>query len=184
VDPLRDAHGRRIRDVRVSVTDRCNFRCQYCMPADGLPWLEREEILSFEEVHRVVRLLKGEIDQRFSQVPSRVGNIRVGSIQLWKEQEWKLHFGETGRMELPTGTELGVRPDGVRGRTLRTKVDVPGVVSTKVRLQNHAPVMVGPVPHGDGYLFIRVEPEFTDHLVAEPAPNPAVQGTVPVNQER
>jgi cyclic pyranopterin phosphate synthase len=56
---LQDGHGRRIRDVRISVTDRCNFRCQYCMPADGLPWLEREEILSFEEIERVVRLLAG-----------------------------------------------------------------------------------------------------------------------------
>src|ERR671936_2685995 len=54
---LYDGHGRRIADLRVSVTDRCNFRCQYCMPADGLPWLEREEILSFEEIERVVRLL-------------------------------------------------------------------------------------------------------------------------------
>jgi cyclic pyranopterin phosphate synthase len=52
-----DGHGRRISDLRVSVTDRCNFRCQYCMPADGLPWLERDEILSFEEIERVVRLL-------------------------------------------------------------------------------------------------------------------------------
>jgi cyclic pyranopterin phosphate synthase len=57
VEPLRDGHGRRISDLRVSVTDRCNFRCQYCMPADGLPWLEREEILSFEEIERLVRLL-------------------------------------------------------------------------------------------------------------------------------
>ncbi len=54
---LRDAHGRPISDLRVSVTDRCNFRCQYCMPADGLPWLERDEILSFEEIERVVRLM-------------------------------------------------------------------------------------------------------------------------------
>jgi GTP 3',8-cyclase len=54
---LFDGHGRRIRDLRVSVTDRCNFRCQYCMPADGLPWLERAEILSFEEIERVVRVL-------------------------------------------------------------------------------------------------------------------------------
>jgi cyclic pyranopterin phosphate synthase len=52
--PLRDAHGRLISDLRVSVTDRCNFRCQYCMPADGLPWLERDEILSFEEIERLV----------------------------------------------------------------------------------------------------------------------------------
>jgi GTP 3',8-cyclase len=41
----------------VSVTDRCNFRCQYCMPAEGLPWLERSEILSFEEITRLVGLM-------------------------------------------------------------------------------------------------------------------------------
>jgi GTP 3',8-cyclase len=56
LEPLRDGHGRLIGDLRVSVTDRCNFRCQYCMPADGLPWLEREEILTFEEITRLVRL--------------------------------------------------------------------------------------------------------------------------------
>ncbi len=56
-EPLIDGHGRRIADLRVSVTDRCNFRCQYCMPADGLPWLEREEILTFEEIARVVRVV-------------------------------------------------------------------------------------------------------------------------------
>jgi cyclic pyranopterin phosphate synthase len=56
-DPLIDGHGRRISDLRVSVTDRCNFRCQYCMPAEGLPWLERAEVLSFEEIERLVVLL-------------------------------------------------------------------------------------------------------------------------------
>ncbi len=55
--PLHDGHGRPIRDLRLSVTDRCNFRCQYCMPAEGLPWIERSEILSFEELERVVALL-------------------------------------------------------------------------------------------------------------------------------
>jgi cyclic pyranopterin phosphate synthase len=55
-EPLRDGHGRSIGDLRVSVTDRCNFRCQYCMPAEGLPWLERAEILTFEEIRRLVGL--------------------------------------------------------------------------------------------------------------------------------
>src|SRR4051812_50205760 len=54
-EPLFDGHGRRISDLRVSVTDRCNFRCQYCMPADGLPWLERSALLTFEEIERLVR---------------------------------------------------------------------------------------------------------------------------------
>jgi cyclic pyranopterin phosphate synthase len=57
VEPLRDGHGRLISDLRVSVTDRCNFRCQYCMPAEGLPWLDRDELLTFEEIERLVRLL-------------------------------------------------------------------------------------------------------------------------------
>ncbi len=43
--------------MRISVTDRCNFRCQYCMPAEGLPWLERGAVLSFEEIERLVALL-------------------------------------------------------------------------------------------------------------------------------
>jgi cyclic pyranopterin phosphate synthase len=54
---LVDGHGRRIADLRVSVTDRCNFRCQYCMPAEGLPWLDRAEILRFDEIERIVALL-------------------------------------------------------------------------------------------------------------------------------
>ena len=57
VNLLHDGHGRRISDLRISVTDRCNFRCQYCMPAEGLPWLERDEILTFEEIDRLVGLL-------------------------------------------------------------------------------------------------------------------------------
>jgi cyclic pyranopterin phosphate synthase len=54
---LVDGHGRTIGDVRISVTDRCNFRCQYCMPAEGLPWLDRSALLSYEEIARIVRLL-------------------------------------------------------------------------------------------------------------------------------
>ncbi|HSI80928.1 MAG TPA: GTP 3',8-cyclase MoaA [Solirubrobacterales bacterium] len=57
--PLRDAHGRAITDLRVSVTDRCNFRCRYCMPAEGMAWLDRSQILSFEEIERIVGLLAG-----------------------------------------------------------------------------------------------------------------------------
>jgi cyclic pyranopterin phosphate synthase len=56
-EPLVDGHGRRIADLRLSVTDRCNFRCQYCMPAEGLPWLERDAVLHFEEIQRLVAVL-------------------------------------------------------------------------------------------------------------------------------
>jgi cyclic pyranopterin phosphate synthase len=56
-DPLVDGWDREIKSLRVSVTDKCNFRCKYCMPAEGLEWLPREEVLSFEEIARIVRVL-------------------------------------------------------------------------------------------------------------------------------
>jgi cyclic pyranopterin phosphate synthase len=55
--PLVDQFGRTIEYLRISVTDRCNFRCQYCMPVEGLPWLPKADILSYEEIHEVVRQL-------------------------------------------------------------------------------------------------------------------------------
>ena len=57
MEPLTDSWGRRIESVRISVTDKCNFRCTYCMPAEGLIWLKRDEVLSFEEIERLARVL-------------------------------------------------------------------------------------------------------------------------------
>jgi cyclic pyranopterin phosphate synthase len=57
MEPLRDSWDREIKSVRISVTDKCNFRCTYCMPAEGLEWLGRDEILSFEEIARLVGVL-------------------------------------------------------------------------------------------------------------------------------
>lgn len=54
--PLTDSFGRVHRDLRISVTDRCNFRCSYCMPAEGMEWLPRSELLTFEEIQRVARV--------------------------------------------------------------------------------------------------------------------------------
>lgn len=52
--PLRDVHQRPLRNLRLSVTDRCNLRCQYCMPEDDYAWLPRHDILQFEEIERLV----------------------------------------------------------------------------------------------------------------------------------
>ena len=54
--PLVDTFGRVADDLRISVTDRCNFRCTYCMPAEGLAWLPKEQILTFEELTRLLGL--------------------------------------------------------------------------------------------------------------------------------
>jgi len=53
---LVDGYGRRHRDLRISVTDRCNFRCTYCMPAEGMVWQPRDHLLTFEEIVRVARV--------------------------------------------------------------------------------------------------------------------------------
>jgi len=57
--PALDMFRRAMRDLRISVTDRCNFRCTYCMPFDEYKWIERQEVLSFEEIERVARVFVG-----------------------------------------------------------------------------------------------------------------------------
>ncbi len=54
---LIDRFGRVHTDLRISITDRCNFRCLYCMPEEGMEWLDRSDVLSFEEIERITRLL-------------------------------------------------------------------------------------------------------------------------------
>src|SRR5438132_6015448 len=58
-DVLRDTFGRPLTSLRVSVTDRCNMRCRYCMPEDDYVWLPRESILTFEEIARLVGVFAG-----------------------------------------------------------------------------------------------------------------------------
>jgi len=55
-EDLKDTLGRALKDLRISVTDRCNFRCSYCMPLEQYEWISRREILTFEEIARLARL--------------------------------------------------------------------------------------------------------------------------------
>ena len=80
-EPLVDGHGRPIGDVRISVTDRCNFRCQYCMPAEGLPWLNKQSLLTYEEMARLVALL----------AEMGVHDVRLtGGEPLVRKELWRL----------------------------------------------------------------------------------------------
>jgi GTP 3',8-cyclase len=80
-EPLIDGHRRPIGDVRISVTDRCNFRCQYCMPAEGLPWLQRDALLTYEEIARLVRILS----------EMGVHDVRLtGGEPLVRKELWRL----------------------------------------------------------------------------------------------
>jgi cyclic pyranopterin phosphate synthase len=98
LEPLVDGHGRHITDLRVSVTDRCNFRCQYCMPADGLPWLDRADVLRFEEIERLVSVM-----------------ARMGVTDL------RLTGGEPlVRREFPRLVSMLARVDGIEDLSLTT----------------------------------------------------------------
>ena len=59
---LIDPFGRTVRDLRISITDRCNFRCTYCMPEEGMTWLDRKDILSFEEIERLATICVHRFD--------------------------------------------------------------------------------------------------------------------------
>src|SRR5207237_2856947 len=79
---LRDTFGRVADDLRISVTDRCNFRCVYCMPAAGLPWLARDEVLSFEEIVRVTRVLVDQCGVRTIRLTGGEPLVRKGIEDL------------------------------------------------------------------------------------------------------
>ena len=98
MEALRDSWGREIKSLRVSVTDKCNFRCRYCMPAEGLEWLDRDELLSFEEIERLVGVL-----------------ARMGVDEI------RLTGGEPlARRDLPTLVGMLARTPGVRDLSLTT----------------------------------------------------------------
>jgi GTP 3',8-cyclase len=98
VEPLRDSWGREIKSVRVSVTDKCNFRCSYCMPAEGLEWLKRDEVLSFEEITRLVGIL---------------GQLGVDEVRLTGGEPLV-------RRDLPVLVRMLAQTDGVRDLSLTT----------------------------------------------------------------
>jgi GTP 3',8-cyclase len=79
---LLDTFGRVADDLRISVTDRCNFRCVYCMPAAGLPWLARDEVLSFEEIVRVTRVLVEQCGVRTIRLTGGEPLVRKGIEEL------------------------------------------------------------------------------------------------------
>jgi GTP 3',8-cyclase len=61
---LVDPFGRVIKDLRISITDRCNFRCTYCMPEEGMNWLPRSEVMTFEEIEHLARIFVGRYGVR------------------------------------------------------------------------------------------------------------------------
>ena len=121
--PLIDGFGRRHRDLRISVTDRCNFRCGYCMPAEGLEWLPRSELLTFEEIERVARLL--------------VDRHGVDSIRLTGgEPTVRANLAELVRRLAALGVDLALTTNGATLRMLARPLAEAGLRRINVSLDS------------------------------------------------
>src|SRR5438477_401417 len=79
---LFDSFGRIADDLRISVTDRCNFRCIYCMPAEGLKWLNREDILRYEEIVRLARIFVERYGVRTIRITGGEPLVRIKLEEL------------------------------------------------------------------------------------------------------
>jgi cyclic pyranopterin phosphate synthase len=85
VQPLEDRYGRVASDLRVSLTDRCNLRCSYCMPAEGLDWLPGDEVLSDDEVVRLVRVGVERLGMREVRFTGGEPLVRRGLVEIVRQ---------------------------------------------------------------------------------------------------
>ncbi|MCE2531930.1 MAG: GTP 3',8-cyclase MoaA [Acidimicrobiia bacterium] len=122
-EQLVDTFGRVHRDLRISVTDRCNFRCTYCMPPEGLEWLPRSELLTFEEIERVARLL--------------VERFGVHSIRLTGgEPTVRARLADLVAMLTPLGTDLALTTNGATLALLAEDLAAAGLKRINISLDS------------------------------------------------
>ncbi len=120
---LVDPHGRRVKDLRISITDRCNFRCAYCMPEEGLAWLDRSELLSYEEQARIAAVCV----ERFGFEAIRV----TGGEPTVRGQLSRL-------LELlsPLGVDVAMTTNGVRLPALAAELKAAGLHRVNISLDS------------------------------------------------
>lgn len=124
--PLVDPFGRRVKDLRISVTDRCNFRCTYCMPEEGMQWLPRDEVLTYEELTRVATVCV----RRFGFEAIRI----TGG-----EPTVRAHLPRLVGMLAPLGVDLAMTTNGVRLPELAHDLVAAGLQRVNVSLDSLRP---------------------------------------------
>ncbi len=118
---LTDSFGRTIRDLRISVTDRCNFRCTYCMPEEGMTWLPRDEVLTYEEMERIARLF--------------VERYGVTGIRLTGgEPTVRAHLHRLVRMLSALGVDVAMTTNGATLRLLAESLREAGLRRVNISL--------------------------------------------------
>jgi GTP 3',8-cyclase len=124
--PLVDPFGRRVEDLRLSVTDRCNFRCTYCMPAEGLDWLPRSDLLTYEELARIARICV----ERWG-----FSGIRITG----GEPTVRAHLPRLFEMLAPLGVDLAMTTNGVKLPGLAAELAAAGLRRVNVSLDSLRP---------------------------------------------
>ncbi len=117
---LIDPFGRTVRDLRISITDRCNFRCTYCMPEEGLAWLDRKDILSFEEIERLATICVHRFDVDSIRLTGGEPTVRA-HLPMLVEKLAQLKVPSTAKSPLAgKNIDLALTTNGA---TLRLLVD-------------------------------------------------------------
>ena len=118
---LVDPFARRVRDLRLSVTDRCNFRCTYCMPEEGLEWLDRSELLTYEELARIARVCVERWGFDGIRITGGEPTIRAQLPRLFE-------------LLAPLGVDLAMTTNGVKLPELAVKLRAAGLRRVNVSL--------------------------------------------------
>ena len=121
--PLIDPFQRRVKDLRISITDRCNFRCAYCMPAEGMTWLDRAELLTYEEQARVARVCVEQFGFEAIRVTGGEPTLRAHLPRLFEQLR-------------PLGTDLAMTTTGVRLPELAHDLAASGLNRVNVSLDS------------------------------------------------
>jgi cyclic pyranopterin phosphate synthase len=123
---LVDTYGRVHRDLRISVTDRCNFRCTYCMPEEGMKWMPKAEILSFEEIERIARVM--------------VEHFGIDSIRLTGgEPTVRAHLPVLVQKLSPLPADLALTTNGATLRMLARDLAAAGLRRINISLDTFRP---------------------------------------------
>jgi cyclic pyranopterin phosphate synthase len=144
VPRLTDSFGRIIDDLRISLTDRCNFRCVYCMPAEGLPWLPKREILSYEELLRLSRL--------FMALGVRTIRLTGGEPLMRKELPALLR----GLVDLLPDLDLSITTNGFFLREHAARLAAAGLRRINVSLDTLRPGRFERMVRRDGSLLAEI----------------------------
>jgi GTP 3',8-cyclase len=124
--PLIDPFDRRVKDLRISITDRCNFRCTYCMPAEGMQWLPRDELLTYEEQARIARVCVEQFGFEAIRITGGEPTVRA-------------HLPRLITMLAPLGVDLALTSNGVRLPEMAHDLAAAGLRRINVSLDSLRP---------------------------------------------